>query len=209
MCMPWADGGGDVWNATRCTPVDDAPGQPGDACTVESSGTSGIDDCALGSMCWDVDPETLTGTCAELCMGSAASPLCEDPETACILANGGVLNVCLPRCDPLLQPCPEGQACYPITSGFVCGPDVSHELGTYGDTCAFVNGCDPGHFCAAAEFVPGCEGGACCTPFCDLEDPDVDTTCPGSAEGQICVPYFEEGTAPPGYETVGACAIPQ
>lgn len=207
-CMPWADQGGDVWNATRCTPIDPDSGQPGDACTVEDSGTSGIDTCDIGAMCWDVDPETLEGTCAAMCEGSPLNPICEDPDTACILANGGVLNVCLALCDPLLQPCPEGQACYPIPTGFVCGPDVSHELGGYADACAFVNGCDPGLFCAASGFIPGCRANNCCTPFCDLEEPDASAMCPGSADGQECVPYFPS-EPPPGYETVGACAIPQ
>jgi hypothetical protein len=209
-CMPWSDDGDDIWNATRCSPVASDPGQPGDPCTVVDSGTSGIDDCALGSMCWAVDPESLEGTCAEVCSGSAMNPLCEDPSYACILANGGVLNVCLPLCDPLLQECVEGHACYPSAGGFVCGPDVSHELGAFGDACAFVNGCDPGHMCVAAEFVPQCRGGgSCCTAYCDLEDPDASTSCPGSSDGQECVPFFEEGTAPPRYESVGVCAVPQ
>ncbi len=208
-CMPWANDRSDVWNATRCTPVDRTAAQPGDACTVEGSGTSGIDDCELGAMCWDVDDETLIGTCVAFCMGSPAAPVCVDPSASCILGNGGVLVVCLPSCDPLLQPCPEGQACYPISGGFVCGPDASDALGAYGDPCAFVNGCDPGLFCAGAELVPSCRAGACCSPYCDAEDPDATAACPGAADGQQCTAWFEVGEAPPGLENVGACAVPQ
>lgn len=207
-CMPWSDGGDDVWNATRCSPVEPSPAQPGDPCTVVDSGTSGLDNCELGAMCWAVDPDTLEGTCAEVCSGSATAPICADPEYACILANGGVLNVCLPLCDPLLQACAEGQACYPSMGGFVCGPDVSHELGAFGEACAFVNGCDPGHVCIAAEFVPGCRGGSCCSAYCDLDDPDASASCPGSADGQTCEPYFT-GEPPPSYASVGVCAVPQ
>ena len=93
--------------------------------------------------------------------------------------------------------------------GFVCGPDVSHELGAFGDACAFVNGCDPGHICVAAEFVPGCRGGSCCSAYCDLDEPDASASCPGSADGQVCEPYFMDGQAPPSYATVGVCAVPQ
>ena len=208
-CMPWANMRGSTWNATRCSPIDPMPGQPGDPCTVEGSDVSGIDDCALGAMCWDVDTETLTGVCVPLCMGSANAPVCEDPGNACILGNGGVLNVCLPLCDPLLQPCPMGQACYPISAGFVCGPDQSDDMGAYGDPCAFVNVCDPGLFCASADLVPSCASGACCTPYCDVTDPDASAACPGAAEGQACNAWFDDGEAPPGLEHVGACAIPQ
>lgn len=44
-CVPWANDGGGVWNATRCSPVDDDPAAPGEPCTVEGGPTSGIDDC--------------------------------------------------------------------------------------------------------------------------------------------------------------------
>ena len=57
-CMPWDNAGGNSWNATRCSPVDDNPGQPGDSCTVEGSGVSGIDDCALSSMSSLAPPST-------------------------------------------------------------------------------------------------------------------------------------------------------
>jgi hypothetical protein len=145
-CMPWSNDGS-TWNATRCSALDPAAAQPGDECTVEGSGVSGIDNCALGSMCWDVDENNM-GVCVAFCMGTAANPVCENPNESCTIANEGVVILCLPNCDPLLQECQEGSACYPVNDAFVCGPDVSGELGAYGDACEFINVCDPGLFCA-------------------------------------------------------------
>ncbi|HWB80594.1 MAG TPA: ribulose phosphate epimerase [Nannocystaceae bacterium] len=203
-CMPWSNDG-TTWNATRCTALDPSPGEPGDACTADGSGASGIDDCALGSMCWDVDENNM-GTCVAFCMGTAANPVCENPNESCTIANEGTVILCLPNCDPLLQECNDGSACYPVDDAFVCGPDYSGELGLYADPCEFINVCDPGLFCIGAAAVPGCTSAQCCTSFCDLDEPEA--TCPGAAGGQECVPWYDEGQAPPGLENLGACAIP-
>jgi hypothetical protein len=44
----------------------------------------------------------------------------------------------------------------------------------------------------------------CCLPFCDTADDPA--MCPGA--GQECIPWYEMGTAPPGFEQVGICGIP-
>jgi hypothetical protein len=206
-CMPWANDGG-TWNATRCSPIDDNPGQPGDECSVEGNGASGIDSCDLAAMCWDVDPKTNMGLCVAMCTGDSSNPICDDPSTTCSIANDGAIVLCLPICDPILQDCPEGSACYPVAEDFVCGPDASGEMGAYGDPCAFINVCDPGLMCLDASATPNCESAACCSEVCDLSDPAGDAQCSGAAEGQTCTPWYEEGAAPPGYEDVGACALP-
>ncbi|MCA9653948.1 MAG: ribulose phosphate epimerase [Myxococcales bacterium] len=206
-CMPWAADGGNSWNATRCSPINENPGQPGDECTVEGSGTSGIDSCDIGSMCWDVDPETNVGTCVAMCTGDESNPICEDPDTTCTIANDGAIVLCLPACDPLLQDCDEGQACYPINDAFACAPDASGEMGVFGDPCEYINVCDPGLFCLDASVVPDCAGSVgCCSNVCDTADPAGDAQCTGV--GQTCQAWYEEGNAPPGYEDVGACALP-
>jgi hypothetical protein len=209
-CMPWANDGGDQWNATRCSPIDDDPGQPGEECTVEGSGTSGIDDCDLGAMCWDVDPATNMGTCVAMCMGDEENPTCEDRNTTCEISNDGVLVLCLPTCDPLAQSCPEGEACYPSQDAWVCRPDGSGEMGGYGDPCEAIDGCDPGLVCLASEVVPPgqpCEGEAgCCTEVCDLTDAAGDAQCTGAPGGQTCQAWYDD--PPPGYENVGVCALP-
>jgi len=208
-CMPWANDGGDSWNATRCSAIDDNAGQPGDTCTVEGSGVSGIDDCDIASMCWDVDGETNMGICVGFCEGTEDAPFCSNPDEGCSISNDGVLILCLAYCDPLLQDCPEGSACYPEENGFFCSPDASGpDLGAIGDPCEYINVCDPGGWCANAESVPGCAGSAgCCSGYCDTTEPDPSSTC--LPMGTECVPWYEEGTAPPGYEDVGVCVLPQ
>lgn len=123
-CMPWANDGGTQWSATRCSPLADGPGQVGDPCTVEGSQYSGIDDCDLGSMCWNVDAATSTGTCVALCDSNQCQPelFCEDPGTACAIVDDGVVPVCLPMCDPLAPDCVPGYGCQETANGFFCIP---------------------------------------------------------------------------------------
>jgi len=202
-CMPWANDGGSQWNALRCSPIVDDPDGVGEACTAEGSGLSGIDSCELGSMCWDVDPVTLEGECVAFCVGSEAAPTCEDPDSSCAISGDSVLALCFPNCNPLAQDCDAGDACYPINDGFQCAPDASGEVGAPGDECEFINVCDPGSACLPIEHVPGCAGLAgCCSSFCDL------TMEPAPClPGQECLPWYEEGQAPPKYENVGICGV--
>ncbi|MEZ4450321.1 MAG: hypothetical protein R3B09_12660 [Nannocystaceae bacterium] len=200
-CTAWANDGGNSWNDVKCVPAgEDKPGEP---CTAVGSGLSGLDSCELGAMCWDVDPVTLTGTCVGLCDGSRESPTCAEPNTACSLANDGVLILCLPTCDPLAQDCPEDKTCANVNGDFHCVP-LAEEPGGYGQPCESIATCAPGLACLNAVEVPGCEGTACCSPYCKVSDPNL---CPGVPE-QSCVPYYEPGEAPEGYEELGVCAIP-
>lgn len=208
-CMPWANDGGNAWNDSRCTSLDAAPGQPGDPCMVEGSGVSGFDTCDVGSMCWNVDEEN-AGTCIALCSGSPEAGLCDNPTTSCSIFNEGFLPLCLPSCDPLLQNCAPGEACYPAQDAFSCAPDASGpELGGYGAPCEFLNACDPGLLCADAGAVPGCDASGCCTDFCDISAAQPAADCGGVSGGQDCVSAFPEGQVLPGYEDVGFCAIPE
>ena len=208
-CMPWANDGGAAWNSTICTPVAGDPGQSGDECIVEGSGVSGIDTCDQSLICWNVDPETSIGQCLAMCTGSEQNPVCDDPSTACVIANDGVLILCLPQCDPLLQDCGDGQACYVSDDSFVCVPDASGpELGAYGDPCEFTNACDAGLLCAGAVAVPDCDSASCCTEFCDLGADEPDAMCSGQSDGQICISVFDEGSTPPGADDFGFCALP-
>ena len=70
----------------------------------------------------------------------------------------------------------------------------------------YANPCNQGLFCADAAAVPNCQGAqGCCSEFCDLNEANM---CSGMGMGQECVPWFEEGMAPPGYDHVGGCVIP-
>lgn len=87
-------------------------------------------------------------------------------------------------------------------------------MGALGEPCEFINVCDPGLFCALASYVPDavvhdCGGGpGCCTPYCDAMAADP---CPQPGyEAAECIPWFDEGEAPPCYSgVVGACVIPR
>jgi hypothetical protein len=208
-CMPWANDGGNSWNATRCSPLAPDAGQVGDTCTVEGSGVSGIDTCTNRSMCYYVDPETNEGICVGFCDGSPNAPTC-DTGYICTIVNDGVLTLCRPECDPLLQNCMGEAACLQATGsdGFTCIIDASGEAGAAGDPCEFINSCDPGLLCADAAAVPDCGGATgCCTEFCDLTEADPTADCSLGA-GIECISWFEDGAAPPGYEHVGLCALP-
>ena len=207
-CMPVANNGTNAWNATICVEVKPDPKQPGDECAVEGSGVSGIDDCDLGVMCWEVDPETKLGTCVAQCTGTPDAPVCE-AGGSCFISNEGVLNLCLPLCDPLQQDCPGTGLCIPNPKNnleFTCVLDAGGEEGQAFDACEYINVCDKGLMCANPALGTECTPGAigCCLPFCPLDEvPDL---CPGA--NQECIPWYEDGTAPPGFENVGICGIP-
>ncbi len=202
-CSARADHGYDIWNDTVCSEVAPDPHKPGEPCKVEDSAVSGIDDCELGAMCWNVDPDTLIGTCVGLCDGSPRAPTCAEPNTTCFIAGEGSLNLCLPSCDPLASDCPEGQVCVDGNGGsFNC---INGIPGAAGAACEFANACDPGLACINGTLVPGCDPAAnnCCSPYCSLAAP----TCPDL--NQTCTPWFEPDQAPEGYQDVGVCRLPQ
>ena len=212
-CMPWGNAGDDDWTGTRCHPVVEAPAGVGETCHVQGWPTSGLDDCDFGSMCWNLDDDTLEGTCSPFCVGDESNPRCEDPRWECPISSNGALLLCVFVCDPIAQDCPAGQACYPLQDDWACVVDASGAAGAYGDACAFINVCDPGLICLDSSTVPSglpCEGEpGCCTEVCDLDDPLGDQQCAGAGGGQTCQAWYEEGAAPPGLEDVGACALPQ
>ena len=205
-CMYWANDGGSSWNATGCFEIDPDPDEVGEPCTVEGSGTTGIDSCVFGAMCWDVDPETNEGTCVEMCAGSYFEPFCSDPSTMCA---GRGPYLCLPSCCPIEQDCPEGQACYPIQDTFTCAPDASGDVGALGDACEFINVCDPGLICLDSSVLPPgypCESAAgCCAALCETHQ----STCSRLDPALECTLWYGEGEAPPGLERLGVCTLPQ
>jgi hypothetical protein len=169
---------------------------------TEGGGVSGVDSCAEGAMCWEVDPRSAIGYCVAMCTGSLEDPKCE-PGFSCYISADPVLIHCLPWCDPLAQECPGDELCVGTDSGFRCVPDASGDGGQYGDPCEYGNTCDPGLHCVPAEHVLDCQGVTCCSPYCDVTAPN---DCPG--DGQECVPWFAEGEATEGFGSVGVCRIP-
>lgn len=203
-CAPWAGDGRTGWNATRCVPVDPDPDGIDEPCTGEGGPFSGLDTCEVGALCFNVDPDTNEGVCTPLCTGSVAAPTCEDPHRICRTNSDAILNVCIGDCDPLIpDECPEGDGCYPVEDGFLCVSDASGMEGGPFEPCNFPNACDPGLFClptdrAGSQCDPDASG--CCSPVCDLSDPD----CP---EETVCESYFEDAPVM-GYEDLGVCVTP-
>jgi hypothetical protein len=204
-CSAIISDGGSSWDTAACVPAAGS-GQPGDACIAESV-AAGLDDCAKGAMCWDVDDMGM-GTCVALCTGTADAPICPD-QGFCTIANDGALNLCLPACSPLLQDCAEGNACYPVGDTFTCAPDASGDTGVANDPCEFINVCQAGLMCADAAFVgAGCPQGStgCCTPFCDLGEP---ADCPNP--DQSCVEFYDPANLPvfpADAADIGVCGLP-
>ena len=170
-------------------------------------GVSGFDDCAKGVYCWDVD-RTNNGVCVEMCSGSEAAPICKDEENFhCAVTGDGVLNLCIALCDPLVQDCAGDDLCILSGDTFVCAFDASGpDTGAVFDPCEFANACDKGLLCLNPTAADECDknAGGCCMPFCDLTKPDM---CPGV--GTVCTPLYEQGMAPPKYENVGICVVPE
>ena len=202
-CTAWASDGGSSWNATKCVPVT-GDKVPGDECTTEGGGVSGNDNCEKGAMCWDVGEENI-GICVELCKGNEEAPTCGQQGFVCSIANEGVLNLCLPGCDPLLQDCAGDDVCIPVNDAFSCVLDASGDEGQAFDPCEFANACDPGLICAGSASANECDpmSSGCCVPMCSLSEM---APCPGA--GQECTSLYEEGQAPPAFEDVGYCTLP-
>lgn len=197
-CAPYASSGG-TWDANKCVPVN-GDGTAGDTCTGTGA-VEATDDCNADTLCWDlmdVDGQAI-GVCTEFCKGTADSPSC-GPNTNCLIANSGSINLCIVSCDPLLQDCGSGLACFFAAGSFAC-IFTTQDI-PLGEPCGFINDCVSGTSCVSADLMPNCNGTDCCASFCELSDP----TCP--QEGTECSAFFEEGTAPPGYEDVGVCILP-
>lgn len=195
-CVPYANDGGNVWNANKCVPVT-GNGQQGDPCT-SSDISEATDDCGVDTVCWNVSDGV--GTCTSFCEGPSDAPFC-DPGYNCVIGNDGVITVCLQQCDPVLQDCASELICYWFAQKFSCLHGASEQHMT-GEPCGFANDCEKGNTCASAEVVPDCTESACCAAFCDLDNPACEI------EKTECVSFFEEGEAPPGYEHVGVCIVP-
>jgi hypothetical protein len=209
-CMPWANDGGDAWNASRCVPLSPDAVPPGGTCTVEGSAVTGIDDCIEGAMCWGVDPKTLQGTCIDLCYyENFPRQGCVEP-TVCLPLNEGYVPLCGTPCNPL-QPaaCPDGEACrnVAVDGGFYCLPLVGGQVLDSSEYCDEAT-CLPSQVCAGAELLARCATDRCCTELCDLGDPGADAQCAVIDPTLVCGPFYEPGTAPAGLELVGLCALP-
>jgi hypothetical protein len=193
-CAAWAMS--DTWDSNKCVPVM-GDGVEGDECTYDGA-VAGTDTCSVGHMCYYTNAEGI-GTCIPQCTGSPDDGQCPDGFN-CSISNNGSLILCVYDCNPLLQDCqPAETGCFWDGALFNCDPagDIPE-----GEPCGYINDCSPGQVCLDAAALPACNGSACCAAFCDLMDP----VC--LIQGTECISFFDEGTAPPGLENVGMCALP-
>jgi hypothetical protein len=107
------------------------------------------------------------------------------------------------RCNPLSNDCPEGELCIFFNTEFQCFPSTGDGSGVAGAFCDTATACNEGLACIQSVFFANCEGDACCSPNCDLDEPN---TCPNAAAGETCMQWFvgQEGTDPC-YANVGVC----
>lgn len=210
-CNPSSIGCGSITcGEPICVPVVRDPQPPGAPCSVLGDGEDGTDDCELGSVCLFFHEEGV-GHCRALCNVETHRPIdttCP-PDTVClpIACQSCFWSYCEAPCDPR-DPgtCEAGQACVVAPDATKCVLDSSGDEGEAGDPCTFLNSCDPGLHCAGAMYVAGCTSNdGCCSPYCSTDQPN---TCPGEAQGEQCLPLFEEGMAPSGLDTLGLCALP-
>lgn len=191
-------------STVQCIEIVRDPKQMGEPCsTGEGSSFDGVDDCDDNLLCWLDAPDG--PTCVPFC-GQEDDFTCES-GMSCTTCQSCALGICIPYCDPIGDDCQEGDVCVPLTGsgdqGFGCAFDASMDKGAYLDECEYVNVCDPGLVCLDAGTIPGCEGPGCCTPFCDLNQPE----CPDDA--LVCTPWFEPEEAPEDFKHVGVCVLPE
>ena len=201
-CVPWDAAGDNTWNNSKCVAIS-GDGAPGEPCTAPSGPVAGIDDCAAGSICWDVD-ENNHGICTIQCSGSAEAPICP-ANHRCTIYAGTYLSLCFLLCHPLVDPCPDNSACIPGVDAFYCGIGAWDAQNQVNAPCSGAGSCDKGLACIDPLSAPlACDSRAfgCCQPFCKFPDGD----CPNP--DQQCLSWYPPRDTPPGYSDLGICFVP-
>lgn len=193
-CKPWANDGGDVWNAQRCSAVVPDASLQGEPCNVEAVPASGIDSCDEGLVCLNTQGDTLEGECVAFC-SAGLDPTCDDPDETCSVYNNTRIPLCLPSCNPLEPRCEEGAGCYPGSEdNFVCLRE-GERLENDG---LFQPDCPSGTFWADEDQAPGCGSEEpCCSPYCDTSEAEpcgLDAT---------CIPFFDPASSD--FPNLGYC----
>jgi hypothetical protein len=202
-CVPYSSTGGSSWDDNKCVTVlgSQATGEP---CTFGGI-VEATDDCDATGFCWnaqEVDGELL-GTCHSFCGGSLDTPECPD-GSECVISSDPVVTLCIPWCDPVAQDCDDGLGCYWTGTAFNCAWTADPPGIPLGQPCRFANACEAGSLCVDASMMPDCAGTGCCGSYCGLSLGDAQCD---AVPGTLCVPFWEQGMAPAGYEDVGICIV--
>lgn len=190
-CLPYVSDNGGTQNAMGCFPVVTQPDETGAPCQplVFFSGmTHSLDTCERGDFCW-------IEVCRPLCQGAPDSWVCPQGFGCLELL---ALAVCEPLCDPLEPDCAQGEVCAPGPLYFRCVPGTGD--GQLFETCSDGD-CAPGLYCAPHWTAVECDSN-CCNSLCELDSGQ----CPGV--GQQCLQFYPP-SAPPEYDNLGACIVPQ
>lgn len=211
-CMPFSLSPDRIPDGIKCCDAVESPDLTGEACEIFEFDGSCRDTCAAGSMCVLDDDESLSGFCREFCEPAAST--CPTTHTCKSFFEllPGVPNVplCMLKCDPLLQDCPEPSwHCIPDTptesgqSGFLCSPPPPTPPKQLFEPCALANDCEAGLVCLTGDRVPGCTFSSCCSAYCSLSEGDQ--TCSDLSPDLECVDWMSPD---PQWEDIGACALP-
>ena len=200
---------------TECTALSPDPAPAGAPCESSNDEPGGYDTCDGWSMCWDLDPDTGTGTCVPFCVEGRAGPVCP-AGLRCYMAVYDAVSICLPPCDPLAPDCGEGEGCFAHdtavgTVEFYCRRALAPADLSPGTPCSDDLDCAPGQHCGLhGAQVCGAPDDGCCSPYCDAEDPGADAACAAALglPAASCVPAFAPGVVGPDLGTPGACRAP-
>lgn len=168
-------GGGDAVN--RC--VADAPVSRGGSCEPRDPAVGGsTDDCTAGTSC-------SFNLCSDICDSEDVS--CGNDQV-CISLAGQELQVCRASCDVLTQTgCQPGEGCYVASGDGLCVEPVDPTR-LEGESCMFLNDCEPGTQCSDVGTGPVCMR-FCDTTLCDDGDGVPDQCgCSGCAADETCIP---------------------
>jgi len=123
----------------------------------------------------------------------------------------GVLALCLPPCNPLdPMGCGRGESCryFSASAAASCIPDKGGVVSSPTIQCGSKDeSCPAAEVCVTAATYGGCGAPSCCTPWCDLDDPEADLQCAARRVDQICLPLFDREPAPEGLANLGVCAL--
>jgi hypothetical protein len=204
-CTPYGSSPEQSWNTSVCVLRSSDPKEVSEVCRVDGRPVGGCDNCVLGAMCLFVFEYDGEGMCVAFCEVPLSDRVCAEEGKVCVVANDGVLPLCLDPCNPLAPACVHGECLHIDHShDFACGPPWT-SLG-YGEPCTTELGsCAEGLACVSSDAFPEglCEN-RCCTQVCDLSAPNE---CPHAADVQLCRSPYPPGQIPPGYENVGLCRI--
>lgn len=177
------------YDGAACFSVADDPVEVGQACNFKEYALSGEDNCVAGATCLDVNPGANDGRCAYVCTGGSA--VCERKGMLCGESYSPFFGLCGNACNPLVQNCDAGEACYFAGEPICIARSTEQQLL---EPCTLPNDCALGLTCISNDALSTCEAERCCTSFCDIDG----SVC-GDGSG-LCEPL-----AITGQSSVGIC----